>query len=235
MPNSKLGANTRRYRNTSPLLLPWLIDFLTNCINNAAVCSPSPSPPLRVCTGCWPQENEHAKSAEWIMDTRINTSGREERNRERGREGGNDAEEEGLERRGQLGCVFNMQIEEMGLHHAVLAASVIFRAVPLPGLYPCDLPILILCKSTPSPSLPPSFPSGRRCIECFWCPFVFYHHHPLPHERVPTFRFSINWLDYSSHSNQLARHTRLFALVIEIIIGPGEDIYICIYISVVRY
>lgn len=119
----------------------------------------------------------------------------------------------------------------MGLHHAVLAASVIFRAVPLPGLYPCDLPILILCKSTPaSSSLPPSLPSGRRCIECFWCPFVFYHHHPLPHERVPTFRFSINWLDYSSHSNQLARHTRLFALVIEIIIGPGEDIYICVYI-----
>lgn len=79
----------------------------------------------------------------------------------------------------------------------------------------------------------PSLPSGRRCIECFWCPFVFYHHHPLPlppprHERVPTFRFSINWLDYSSHSNQLARYTRLFALVIEIIIGPG-DIYIYIY------
>lgn len=84
--------------------------------------------------------------------------------------------------------------------------------------------------ANPPPPPPPSLPSGRRCIECFWCPFVFYHHHPLPHERVPTFRFSINWLDYSSHSNQLARHTRLFALVIEIIIGPGEDIYICVYI-----
>lgn len=136
-----------------------------------------------------------------------------ERERERGREGERSDERRGggglRKARAALGCVFNMQIEEMGLHHAVLVASVIFRAVPLPGLYPCDLPILILCKSTTSPLPSPLLSMAADVSRVLLMSLCFLPPSPslclARHERVPTFRFSINWLDYSSHSNQLAR------------------------------
>lgn len=144
--------------------------------------------------------------------------------------------EEGLERRGQLGCVFNMQIEEMGLHHAVprslgdISSRTTARIISLRPTY------IDIMQIHPSPP-PHRSPMYRVLLMslCFLPPPPLLSLPAPRHERVPTFRFSINWLDYSNHSNQLARYTRLFALVIEIIIGPGDDICIYIYISVVRY
>lgn len=91
---------TRRIRKamqTRSIEIPEsrLIDFLTNCINNAAV---FPRASLhRLAVGKWTRQvrgMNHGYAYKYYAG-------------------------QGLERRGQLGCVFNMQIEEMGLQHAV--------------------------------------------------------------------------------------------------------------------
>ena len=107
-----------------------------------------------------------------------------------------------------------MQIEEMGLQHAVRRPGDISRGAPLRGLYSCRptyvyidiMQILAQAGNVSSAFDVPLF-----------CP---------PIRAYPqTFRFPINWLDYSSqYSSQLASRTRLSALVIEIIIGRSDDI-----------